>query len=70
MLFTHEIAGSAPGFDTFRLRFRYCYYQYCMLSGNTGGAGGNRILRNSARKIQRGEVAIKEVLNAKKSIID
>ena len=41
-----------------------------MLSGNTGGAGGNRILRNSARKIQRGEVAIKEVLNAKKSIID
>jgi len=33
---------------------RYCYYQYCMLNGRTGGAGGNHILRDIDCKIQRG----------------
>jgi len=39
-----------------------------MLNGNTGGAGGNHILRNIDCEIQRGGVAIKEVLDAKNSI--
>ena len=46
---------------------RYCHYQYSMLNGNTGGAGGNHISRNIEYKIQRGGV-VKEVLNAKNSI--
>jgi len=53
--------------EVFRLVI-YCHYQYCMLNGNTGGAGENHILRIVDFKIQRGEVAIKEVLNAKNNI--
>ena len=47
---------------------RYCYYQYCMWNGKTGEAGGSRILRNMYCNIERGGVAIHEVLNAKNSI--
>jgi len=46
---------------------RYCHYQYCMWNGNTGGAGGNHILRNIDYKVQRGGIAIK-VLNGKNGI--
>ena len=49
---------------------QYCHYQYCMLTGKTGGHGGNHIhiLRNIDCKIQRLGGAIKEVVNAENSI--
>jgi len=47
---------------------RYCYYQYCVLNGITGRPGGEHILRNIDCEIQRGGVAMNEVLNAKDSI--
>jgi len=39
-----------------------------MVNDNTRGAGGNRTLRNIDCNIQRGEVEINKVLNAKSSI--
>ena len=39
-----------------------------MLNGKTGGAGGNRILRNIDCKIQREGGAIKDMLNAESKI--
>jgi len=38
------------------------------LNGNTGGAGGNHILRNIDCTTQRGGGAIKKVMNARNSI--
>ena len=39
-----------------------------MLNGNTGGAGGNHILRNIDSNIHLGVGAINEELNANNSI--
>jgi len=44
---THAHTSRKVGPEPEPLAFtRYCYYQYCMLNGETWGPGGNRLLRN------------------------
>jgi len=50
---SHEVSNGRCRILAF---IRYFYYQYCMLNGKTGEPGGNCILRNIDRNIQRGGV--------------